>query len=658
VAVAVGSGLALVLLVVVASYLIALSAAPSQPAMADAVPPRPAPAAEKPPVVSAPPPTRLRVTTQPAGARVKVDGMDVGTAPLEVSLRGRGLIVAESPGHEKASQAYDAARDTGPVQLTLRPKPAVITMKVDPPDAAVLVRDGQASVTRAEEGKRITVASPDPTRRLTVRVSRDGYRPVEKVLTARPGEAVSIDVALEPLPRPFARTGEKVRDTSCFTVGSDESETVTFIARSDKASLQADLNLGGTSRVTGPAPNSLWHIADGGLKWKGQNFRAGEFYHAGEDAVLRLVEDGSYAAWGRFKTEASACKAKEDSGEALRKIPPSEWVRVLLPAKGSDGWHRVRWGAADADAGWARGEFQEVEFWKSAPVGSPGGDARPADSRRDVHVTRLESGRGKLAELLKAEVAAAKGRKLKPYAELEAAWCRPSRALQNSMGDPRMKEAFQGTYIVRLDVDAWRRELGEGGFTGNAIPAFFELNDEGRPTGRKIDGGAWGANTPANTAPPLRKFFQDAKDAPGTRARGPDVRPRLEGTWEIIDVGYGNNNSIRLEDVTPTMRFRSAKDADGGTCSIHGVSDSPGGRAYLNMVGLPANGLFTLDPGSEPLAIDITDGRGRKVYGIAKFLSPDRLMICFSTRARPREFDSNKEPPGGFRRVITLSRKP
>ena len=36
---------------------------------------------------------------------------------------------------------------------------------------------------------------------------------------------------------------------------------------------------------------------------------------------------------------------------------------------------------------------------------------------------------------------------------------------------------------------------------------FYEVGDDGKPTGRKIDGGAWGDNIPANMAPPLDKFF-------------------------------------------------------------------------------------------------------------------------------------------------------
>jgi hypothetical protein len=46
------------------------------------------------------------------------------------------------------------------------------------------------------------------------------------------------------------------------------------------------------------------------------------------------------------------------------------------------------------------------------------------------------------------------------------------------------------------------------------VPTFFELNDEGRSTGRTITGAAWGADVPENMAPVLQGFFRGASQAP------------------------------------------------------------------------------------------------------------------------------------------------
>ena len=68
-----------------------------------------------------------------------------------------------------------------------------------------------------------------------------------------------------------------------------------------------------------------------------------------------------------------------------------------------------------------------------------------------------------------------------------------------------MVNAFEGIYLIRLDADKWG--WGENGFDFDAIPIFFKLDSEGRPSGEVIDGGAWGENIPKNMAPPLDEFF-------------------------------------------------------------------------------------------------------------------------------------------------------
>jgi thiol-disulfide isomerase/thioredoxin len=114
---------------------------------------------------------------------------------------------------------------------------------------------------------------------------------------------------------------------------------------------------------------------------------------------------------------------------------------------------------------------------------------------------------GKLTDALQTYYDTAKSAGLKLYVELGAEWCGPCVALKKSLSDPRMQQALKGTYIIRLDVHAWGDRLEKSGYSPNAIPVFYEVNAEGKPTGRKIDGGAWGDNIPANMAPPLDHFF-------------------------------------------------------------------------------------------------------------------------------------------------------
>lgn len=97
----------------------------------------------------------------------------------------------------------------------------------------------------------------------------------------------------------------------------------------------------------------------------------------------------------------------------------------------------------------------------------------------------------------------------KPYVFLHADWCGPCRAIEKTHAtDAQMIDAFSGTAIARLDIDAAKpAALSALGLSAHAIPVFYKLDAAGKPTGEKIDGGAWGDNIPANMAPPLKAFF-------------------------------------------------------------------------------------------------------------------------------------------------------
>jgi hypothetical protein len=114
-----------------------------------------------------------------------------------------------------------------------------------------------------------------------------------------------------------------------------------------------------------------------------------------------------------------------------------------------------------------------------------------------------------VADSLASFVKAAKAAGLKPYAYLHASWCGPCNAIEKThAADAQMVDAFKGTAIAMIDIDAAdSKALDAHGLQSSAIPVFFKLDDSGKPTGEKIDGGAWGDNVPANMAPPLKAFF-------------------------------------------------------------------------------------------------------------------------------------------------------
>ena len=131
-------------------------------------------------------------------------------------------------------------------------------------------------------------------------------------------------------------------------------------------------------------------------------------------------------------------------------------------------------------------------------------------SDRFVIVT-LKAADRPLTDLLRTEAQKARQKGLTPFVEFYADWCGPCNDLSRSLSDPRMIEAFAGTYIIRLNVDEWQDAPAGAGFAVKAIPAFFAVDETGKPTGQTITGAAWGDDIPENMAPPLKAFFSANK---------------------------------------------------------------------------------------------------------------------------------------------------
>ena len=121
------------------------------------------------------------------------------------------------------------------------------------------------------------------------------------------------------------------------------------------------------------------------------------------------------------------------------------------------------------------------------------------------------SGSGELRMLLQQHTQHAEKQHQKLFVELDADWCIHCRRLNASLGDVKMQQAFRGTYIVKVDEDTWKNQLGSIGINPVGIPAFYQIDKDGVTNGYTINGGAWGEDTVANMAPPLRKYFLHAK---------------------------------------------------------------------------------------------------------------------------------------------------
>jgi hypothetical protein len=138
---------------------------------------------------------------------------------------------------------------------------------------------------------------------------------------------------------------------------------------------------------------------------------------------------------------------------------------------------------------------------------SPSVPVKPAPAPAASHVVVTIRAGTPLAALLREHANAAELGKLRPFLEFGAVWCPPSRIFGDSLEDPRMRSALAGVYLIRAEMDDFSDDPYSRELRPTSVPVFYELDAEGRHTGRTINGGAWGADTVENMSRTMSSFF-------------------------------------------------------------------------------------------------------------------------------------------------------
>ncbi len=104
----------------------------------------------------------------------------------------------------------------------------------------------------------------------------------------------------------------------------------------------------------------------------------------------------------------------------------------------------------------------------------------------------------------------AKQKKQKVFIQITAQWCSPCKRLRKKTEDPLLMDAYQGTYIIRLDRDEWEKDFTEIGVKKTPMPIFWELGEDMRVTSYVLDGNYWEEITAETLAPVLKPYFSGA----------------------------------------------------------------------------------------------------------------------------------------------------
>jgi tetratricopeptide (TPR) repeat protein len=138
--------------------------------------------------------SRLTLTSVPSGAKVEIDGKEIGISPWSGDIRpGNHKVAVEASGFVKEERIVQVqpSRDSDVTfALNRAPGPGKLHVDTEPPEATVSV-DGKQVGTSPYTGD-----VPPGDHQLAV--SNDGYKTIAQDLSIDPGQQLSLKLAMQP----------------------------------------------------------------------------------------------------------------------------------------------------------------------------------------------------------------------------------------------------------------------------------------------------------------------------------------------------------------------------------------------------------------------------------------------------------------------------
>ena len=134
-------------------------------------------------------PTSLSIRTLPAGARVKIDGNEVGTSPINVTLPGgpHRVVIDRGRDHQERDLELQYG-EPGDVVFSLSGTPGTLSVLGAPAGAIVAIDN---ITVGAVPGDFVVAAGPH-----TVRISAAGYAPYETGTSVEAGQRTQLEARL------------------------------------------------------------------------------------------------------------------------------------------------------------------------------------------------------------------------------------------------------------------------------------------------------------------------------------------------------------------------------------------------------------------------------------------------------------------------------
>jgi thiol-disulfide isomerase/thioredoxin len=146
-----------------------------------------------------------------------------------------------------------------------------------------------------------------------------------------------------------------------------------------------------------------------------------------------------------------------------------------------------------------------------AQIGPDRAPAPAATTKGKVELIEVPAGTEPIGDIVRREraKASASGRDVLVY--VGASWCEPCQRFHAAAAAGLLDEAFPKLTLLDFDHDRDEQRLRDGGYTSKLIPLFAKPGDDGRASGKQIEGSIKGDGAVGEITPRLRALVESSR---------------------------------------------------------------------------------------------------------------------------------------------------